>query len=36
MTQNVRDSEKAVMRMSIGRQKREFSLSVMNRGYPQG
>jgi ribosomal protein L24E len=35
MSENVKDVEKTVLRMSIGRQKREFSQIILQRGYPK-
>ena len=32
--ENIKDMEKVVMRMSVGRQKREFSNKLRERGYP--
>jgi hypothetical protein len=35
LTQNVKDAEKVLLRMSIGRQNREFSQAIKERGYPK-
>jgi hypothetical protein len=35
LTENVKDAEKVLLRMSIGRQKREYSQTVKERGYPK-